>query len=153
MVVYDPANSGYDIDLGPIMLSEWYRDSPWTTVQKLFRPWKAGRPGKPLANSNLIDGKMRFPCGKTNLPCTTAGYAKFNFTSGKSHKLRLMNVGSPAVQKFAIDGHTMQVVATDYMPVKPYNTSLVALGVGQRADVIVFGSGKKGKKYVHRTRG
>ena len=42
----------------------------------------------------------------------------------------------------------MQVIATDYMPVKPYNTSMVALGVGQRADVVVFGSGKKGEKYV-----
>ncbi|KAF2159922.1 multicopper oxidase [Zasmidium cellare ATCC 36951] len=151
IVVYGPWNSGYDVDIGPVMLSEWYRDSYSTVVQKMFRPLKSGGPVRPLANSNLIDGKTRFPCGKTSLSCVTASYAKFNFTSGKNHKLRLMNVGSAAVQKFSIDGHVMQVVATDYMPVKPYNTSMVALGVGQRADVIVFGSGKKGEKYWMRS--
>lgn len=62
-----------------------------------------------------------------------------------------MNVGSAAVQKFSIDGHTMQVIANDYMPVRPYNTSMLALAVGQRADVIVFGSGKKGEKYWMRS--
>jgi FtsP/CotA-like multicopper oxidase with cupredoxin domain len=53
-----------------------------------------------------------------------------------------VNTGSNAVQKFAIDGHVMQVISNDFMPVEPYNTSMIALGVGQRADVIVYGSGK-----------
>ena len=29
----------------------------------------------------------------------------------------------------------------DYVPVIPYNTSVVTLGVGQRTDVVVYGSG------------
>jgi hypothetical protein len=36
----------------------------------------------------------------------------------------------------------MQVISNDFMPIEPYNTSMVSLGVGQRADVIVYGSGK-----------
>ncbi|KAF7192116.1 oxidoreductase ptaK [Pseudocercospora fuligena] len=151
IVIYGPSNSGYDVDVGPVMLHEWYRQDYWTSIQSIFRPLKSGGPVEPVANSNLIDGKMRFDCSKTKLPCETASYAKFNFTSGKNHKLRLMNVGAAAVQKFSIDNHTMQVVAQDYMPLKPYNTSMVALAVGQRADVIVFGSGKKGDKYWMRS--
>jgi hypothetical protein len=45
----------------------------------------------------------------------------------------------------------MQVIANDYMLIKPHNTSVIALGVGQRADVIGFGSGKKGDKFWMRS--
>ena len=151
LVIYGPWNSGYDIDVGPVMLAEWYRNEYFTYVEGLMRPLSQGGPIHPKANSNLINGKMKFPCEKTSLPCVDAEYSKFNFTTGKNHRLRLMNTGASAVQKFSIDGHTMQVIALDYMPVKPYNTSMVALGVGQRADVIVFGAGKKGSKYWMRS--
>jgi FtsP/CotA-like multicopper oxidase with cupredoxin domain len=50
------------------------------------------------------------------------------------------------VQKFAIDGHTMQVIANDFKPVVAYNMSTIALGVAQRADVIVYGCGKSSDK-------
>jgi hypothetical protein len=146
IVIYGPTNKAYDIDLGPVMLSDWYRNDYMTNIRGLMRPVSDGGPINPLTNSNLINGKMRFPCEKTTLPCTTADYSVFNFTSGKNHLLRLVNTGSNAVQKFAIDGHTMQVIANDFMPVVPYNTSMVVLGVGQRADVIVYGSGKSSDK-------
>lgn len=134
------------------MLAEWYRNGYFSYVKGLMRPIAQGGPIHPLANSNLINGKMKFPCEKTTLPCAEADFAKFNFTSGKPHRLRLMNTGAAgAVQKFSIDGHTMQVIAFDYMPVQPFNTSMVSLGVGQRADVLVFGSGKKGEKYWMRS--
>jgi FtsP/CotA-like multicopper oxidase with cupredoxin domain len=141
IVIYGPTNKNADIDIGPVMLSDWYRNDYMTSIRELLRPVAEGGPINPLTNSNLINGKMRFPCEKTNLTCSTADYSVFKFTSGKNHLLRLMNIGSNAVQKFSIDNHTMQVIANDFMPVVPYNTSMIALGVGQRADVIVYGSG------------
>ncbi|GAB7326250.1 hypothetical protein MBLNU13_g10234t2 [Cladosporium sp. NU13] len=144
MVIYEPTNKAYDIDIGPVMLSDWYRNDYMTNIRGLMRLVSQGGPIDPLTNSNLINGKMRFPYEKTILSCTTADYSVFKFTSGKNHLLRLINTGSNAVQKFAIDGHTMQVIANDFMPVVPYNTSMIALGVGQRADVIVYGSAKSG---------
>lgn len=116
-----------------------------------MRSLSQGGPFHPMASSNLINGKMESPCEKTKLPRVDADYSKFNFTIGKNHSLRLMNTGASAVQKFSIDGYTMRVIAFNYMPVEPYNTSVVALGVGQRADVIVFGAGKKGSKYWMRS--
>ena len=144
MVIYGPSNEGADIDIGPVMLNDWYRDDYMTSIRGLMNPLSLGGPKLPLANSNLINGKMRYPCSKANVPCVTTDYARFNFNVGKDHRLRLINTGSNTVQKFSIDGHVMRVIANDFMPVKPYNTSMIALGVGQRADVIVYGSGKRG---------
>ncbi|KAM0692130.1 hypothetical protein Q7P36_008331 [Cladosporium allicinum] len=118
IVIYGPTGKNPDIDLGPVMLSDWYRNDYLTNVKGLMRPISEGRPINPLTNSNLINGNMRFPCSKTNLPCETASYSTFQFTSGKNHLLRLVNTGSNAVQ------------------------NMIALGVGQRAGVIVYGSGK-----------
>lgn len=129
IVIYGPKNNDDSIDLGPVMLSDWYRDDYMTNIRGLMKPVSEGGPINPLTNSNLINGKMRFDCSKTNLPCETAIYSTFAFTSGHNHLLRLVNTGSNAVQKFAIDGHVMQVISNDYMPITPYNTSMIALGV------------------------
>lgn len=120
IVIYGPTNKAYDTDLGPVMLSDWYRNDYMTNIRGLTRPVSEGGLINPLTNINLINGKMRFPCEKTTLPCTTADYSVFKFTSGKNHLLRLVNTSSNAVKKFAIDGHTMQVIANDFMPVVPY---------------------------------
>ena len=39
--------------------------------------------------------------------------------------------------KFAIDGHSLTVIANDLVPIRPYETTAVILGSGQRYDVIV----------------
>lgn len=41
------------------------------------------------------------------------------------------------MQRFSIDGHTMTVIANDFVEVQPYTTKVVTLGVGQRSDVLV----------------
>jgi FtsP/CotA-like multicopper oxidase with cupredoxin domain len=95
-----------------------------------------------LSDNNLIDGKMNFDCSTVapgdNTPCTDrAGISKFKFQTGKTHRLRLINSGADGVQRFSIDQHTLTVIAEDFVPVKPYNTTVVTLGVGQRTDVLV----------------
>jgi hypothetical protein len=35
----------------------------------------------------------------------------------------------------------MTVIANDFVPIVPYNTQVVTLGIGQRADVLVTGTG------------
>lgn len=147
MVIYGPTNSKVDVDVGPVMLMDWYRAHYMDSVRGLLRPIAQGGLIQPLTNSNLINGKMKYPCEKTNLTCVDADYAAFKFEPGKSHLLRLMNTGSNAVQKISIDGHEMQVIANDFMPVQPYNVSMIALGVGQRADVIVYANGTAGDKF------
>lgn len=123
-----------------------------TLVEQTMAPLGKGGPNAPLSNNNLINGKMTYDCSKTDLPCTPeAGLSKFKFQSGKSHRLRLVNSGAQAIQKFSIDGHNMTVIANDFVPVHPYIANHVSLGVGQRADVLVSGSGGSGEAYWMRS--
>ena len=46
------------------------------------------------------------------------------------------------MQRFAIDGHSMTVIANDFVPVLPYPTDVVTLAVGQRTDILVKATGK-----------
>lgn len=67
------------------------------------------------------------------------GMSKFEFQPGKTHRLRLVNSGADGIQRFSIDGHRLTVIANDFVPVHPYETDVVSLGVGQRSDVLVTG--------------
>lgn len=75
---------------------------------------------------------MDFDCSKVTdgTPCTSgAGLAKFKFQSGKTRRLRLINAGAEGIQRFSIDNHTMTVKANDFVPIVPYDTNVVTLGV------------------------
>jgi FtsP/CotA-like multicopper oxidase with cupredoxin domain len=130
MIIYGPKNVDYDIDLGPVILSDWYHEDYYSLVEKTMSR-KGDNTPQPASNNNLINGKMNFPCYK-DVNCTAnAGVSKFSFTSGKKHRLRLINMSAEAMQKFSIDGHTMTVIANDFVPVEPYEVAVVTLAVGQ----------------------
>nr|AAY33970.1 laccase I [Neohortaea acidophila] len=131
MIIHGPTeNAQYDEDIGPVLLNDWYHLPP------------------PQSNNNLINGKMNV----SRQRCTpNAGISKFTFQSGKTYRLRLINAGAEGMQKFSIDGHTMTVIANDFVPLKPYQTDVVTLGIGQRSDIIVTATGKAGQSYWMRS--
>ncbi|KAI4169291.1 MAG: hypothetical protein LQ343_005789 [Gyalolechia ehrenbergii] len=137
MIVHGPhENILYDTDLGPVLLTDWYHKEYFDLVEEVM----TNRP-PPKSDNNLINGKMDFDCSRIPAggpACTpNAGISKFNFESGKTHRLRLINAGADATLRFTIDNHTMTVIAQDFVPVVPFNTNVVTLGIGQRTDVIV----------------
>lgn len=143
MVIYGPSFQNYDVDIGPVMVSDWYHREYFDLVEDVMSPEIAGRF---YSDNNLINGKMNYDCSKVvegdDAPCVSnAGISKFRFKRGKVHRLRLMNVGAQALQRFSIDGHKMKVIANDFVMVKPYETDVVALAIGQRADVLVEANG------------
>jgi hypothetical protein len=133
--------------------------------------------GVPLSDNNLINRKMNYPCenSKCNLmvavflsklnkelivrcvnlatfACTpNAGISKFSFQSGKKYRLRLINTSAEGIQKFTLDGHNLTVIANDFIPINPYSTNLITLGVGQRTDVVVEAVGQSGDAYWMRS--
>ncbi|KAI7065400.1 multicopper oxidase [Hortaea werneckii] len=153
LVVHGPTSMDYDIDIGPVMLSDWYHIPYFSIVENAVGTDLSVIP--PTSDAVLINGRGRFDCSKrsydnasqwlgSNLEsdlewtCVDeAPLAAFRFQSGKVHRLRLMNHGANGVHKFSIDNHNLTVIATDYVPVVPYTTDVVTLGVGQRADVLV----------------
>lgn len=131
-MIYGPKHEEYDIDIGPVVLEDWYHADYYSLVKGTMNGQA------PPSNNNLINGRMNYPCANTTLPCTpNAGVSKFKFEAGKKHLLRLINAGADATQKFSIDGHQLKVIAVDFVPIEPYTTDVVTLTIGQRADVIV----------------
>ena len=130
MIIYGPKSADYDIDLGPILLTDYYHESYYEIVEEIMGTdlTKVA----PRSVNNLINGKMDFNCSLVTdgTPCTdNAGLSKFQFTTGKKHRLRLINAGAEGIQKFSVDGHTLTVIANDFVPIQPYETEIVTLGV------------------------
>ncbi|RAK76339.1 uncharacterized protein BO72DRAFT_497120 [Aspergillus fijiensis CBS 313.89] len=137
MIIHGPVQPGaeYDLDVGPVMIADYTYLDYYSVLEEIL----SIPPSFPNVDNNLINGHGANGTG--------TGYARFNFTSGKKHRLRLLNTGANANQKFSIDGHTMTVIANDFVPVQPYTTEVVTLGVGQRTDVIVEATGQPTDAY------
>ncbi|UPL01463.1 hypothetical protein LCI18_012397 [Fusarium solani-melongenae] len=144
LIIHGPREKkNYDIDIGPVLLSDWYHKEYFDLVEETMQP---NSPGPVFSDSNLINGKMNFNCSSVEegdtTPCNNnAGISKFRFKRGKTHRLRLINAGGEGLQRFSIDEHTLTVIANDFVPVEPYDTKVVTLGIGQRTDVLVKADG------------
>ena len=152
MIIHGPKNVDYDIDLGPVLLTDYYHKEYFDIVEDVMgtNPAKVA----PKSDNNLINGKMNYNCSLVTdgTPCVNnAGLSKFQFQTGKKYRLRLINAGAEAIQKFSIDGHKMTVMANDFVPINPYDTEIVTLGVGQRSDVIVEANGNPDTAYWMRS--
>ncbi|KIW07853.1 uncharacterized protein PV09_01768 [Verruconis gallopava] len=150
VVVHGPQIPGacYDEDLGPVFINDWYHADYYSLVETTM----AG--GLPLSDNILINGKMNYPCDNTTAVCTAnAGISKFQFTPGKKYRMRLINPSAEAILKFHIDGHNLTVIANDFVPIVPYTTNVVTVGVGQRSDIIVEATGSAGDSYWMRATG
>jgi FtsP/CotA-like multicopper oxidase with cupredoxin domain len=92
MVIYGPKNRDYDIDLGPVMLSDLYHVPYLQTVNYTVMGGPPRPPPNITSDNNLINGKMDFNCSTVapgdKTPCVSnAGMSEFKFTTGKVRKL------------------------------------------------------------------
>ncbi|MCJ1286660.1 hypothetical protein MMC26_006006 [Xylographa opegraphella] len=152
MVIYGPTQYHYDIDLGPVFLTDYFHKDYFEIVKDI----ESTNQTKWLqySDNNLINGKMKYNCSNANdeQPCVDdAPLAQFRFQKGKTHRLRLINAGAAGQQFFSIDDHEMTVIANDYVPLEPYTTTTVFLGVGQRTDVVVRATGNANQSYWMRS--
>lgn len=150
MVIHGPNEVDYDVDLGPILVTDWFHDTYDHLVDLLLSPSSNGLPFRPYSDSNLVGGVGSYPCANvTNgAPCTVVPYASYEFQPGKTHRLRFVNTGAQAFETISIDGHTMTVIANDFVPVQPYQTEFVTIGVGQRVDVLVTANSGSGSYWL-----
>lgn len=118
-----PSSAPYDEDLGTLLLSDWFHQTP----DQLYN--QASTSGPPTAPGGLINGTGVYNSGGNH--CETT------FTPGKRYRIRLVNAALDSFFRFMIDDHTLTVVSTDFVPIVPYETTNVGLGVGQRYDVII----------------
>jgi FtsP/CotA-like multicopper oxidase with cupredoxin domain len=127
IVIHGPSSMDYDEDLGPLLIGDWYHADAFS----LF--WvEILTPHAPLPPSTLINGQGFFDCSpKNDTRCTgTSKRHELSFKKGKKYKLRLANTGSLLTLKFWIDGHKFTVIANDFVPVEPYETDVIIIGIG-----------------------
>ncbi|UKZ82862.1 hypothetical protein TrVFT333_010662 [Trichoderma virens FT-333] len=129
ILINGPATANYDEDLGHIFLNDWDH----STVDELISI--ANKVGEPKLANGLINGTNVYrPKGSIS----QIGH-RFNisFISGTSYRIRLVNAAIDTHWKFMIDNHVLQVIAMDLVPITPYNTTVLSIGMGQRYDIIV----------------
>ncbi|KAF8861398.1 hypothetical protein BDZ45DRAFT_800116 [Acephala macrosclerotiorum] len=155
MIIHGPSIANYDIDIGPVLLTDYFHKDYYSIVEDVIST-NINEVLQPSDN-NLINGHNNFNFSTTSLNSTAksssnAGVATFQFTAGKTHRLRLINAGAEGMQKFSIDGHNLTIIAQDFVPVNPYDTQVVTLGIGQRTDVLVKSPPNfKGKSFTMRS--
>jgi FtsP/CotA-like multicopper oxidase with cupredoxin domain len=127
IVINGPASAPYDVDMGVLMLNDWYHDTTdylWATEARSGTP--------PAVNNGLING--------TNVYNDGGKRFETSFQAGKRYRFRLVNAAMDTHFKFTIDNHNMTVMASDFVPVVPYETDVLSIAIGQRYDIVVEAS-------------
>ena len=86
--------------------------------------------GPTTADNGVINGTM------VNAAKTTGSYNKVALKKGKTYRLRLVNTSVDNHFKVSLDNHQFNVIAADFVPMVPYSTSWLFIGIGQRYDVV-----------------
>ncbi|RDW85906.1 multicopper oxidase-1 [Coleophoma crateriformis] len=127
IVINGPATADYDEDLGSLFLNDW---SHATADQELLH---AEAYGPPTLDNGLINGTNTY----NNSGTIVGSRFSTDFVAGTRYRIRLVNAAADTHFKFTIDNHTMEVIATDFVPIVPYSTDIVSISMGQRYDIIV----------------
>ncbi|CUS13825.1 unnamed protein product [Tuber aestivum] len=149
IVVHGPSSANWDIDLGPVLLTDWFH-RPANDLATEMAQSITGFP--PVADNGLINGKNKYDCSSSGSPdpnCKNSGTRyETKFQAGKKHLLRIVNTGTDVMFKFSIDGHKMKVVSTDWVPIKPYEAEVISIAIGQRYEVIVEANATPGDYWM-----
>ena len=124
IVIHGPAAANYDVDLGVLFLSDWDHE----TADALYTQAETG--GPPTLDTGLING--------TNVWENTTG-TRFStsFDSGSSYLFRLVNPSIDSHMDFSIDNHVMTVIAMDFVPIVPYETTVLAIGTIWKSPIYI----------------
>ena len=109
--------------MGVLFLNDWTHQ----TADQVYTA--AETSGPPTLDNGLING--------TNVYGDVGSRFNMTFTEGESHRIRLVNGAIDTHFKFMIDNHTMTVIAMDFVPIVPYETTVLSIGMGQRYDIVV----------------
>jgi FtsP/CotA-like multicopper oxidase with cupredoxin domain len=124
ILIHGPASANYDEDKGVIIMNDW----DVNTVDELFTT--AQKDGPPTLDNALINGTNVF--GSDGAANQTGTRFNTSFTEGTSYRLRLVNAACDTHFKFSIDNHTLTVIANDLVPITPYKTNVLNLGMGKK---------------------
>ncbi|GAB7364083.1 hypothetical protein MBLNU230_g4635t1 [Neophaeotheca triangularis] len=130
MIFDGPATAPYDEDLGPYVVNDWYYTTAFQMDVLALNNLQAQSP-PPGGDNILINGTNKNPDGG----------GEHNKVKGlkknKKYRLRIVNTSVDNAIRVSLDGHKMTVIATDYIPSKPFEAETILIAVGQRYDVVI----------------
>ena len=123
IVINGPATANYDEDLGLLILSDWSHqtvDELWTTAETA---------GTVTLDTALINGTNVWGDDGSS---DQVGYRyNVSLTEGNSYRMRVLNSALDTHFKFSIDNHTLTVIAADFVPITPFTTEILSIGIGK----------------------
>ncbi|KAK3388473.1 multicopper oxidase-domain-containing protein [Sordaria brevicollis] len=138
LVVHGPASAPYDVSFAwPHFMTDWVHRS---AVDE-FDNEKSSKVRGSKADNILLDGMGRGPKAasqyggediRTLYPVTT-------ILPGQRVRLRLINGAAGTSFIFSIDGHAIEIIANDLVPVRPTFVDSLLVAIGQRYDIIIHG--------------
>ena len=132
IVINGPASANYDNDAGIIMLNDWTHE----TADALYESAQVS--GPPTLDNGLINGTNVY--GEDGSSEQTGSRFAMAVTSGESYRLRLVNAAIDTHFKFSVDNHTMTVIASDLVPIEPYNTTVLDINIGEVENPLISGA-------------
>lgn len=156
LTIYGPTSANYDEADTPIIMNDWVHENTSVAFKEelaggipLADSLLLGGQGnfkcsdldpnccnscRPCAPNSTVD--LEFCCTPNPL-CTQAlqqrkgsTYTK-TFEKGKRYLMKLINGSAGAMFHFSIDGHDLEVVQTDLVPIVPFKTDSLFIGIGE----------------------
>jgi FtsP/CotA-like multicopper oxidase with cupredoxin domain len=124
IIIAGPTTTNWDIDVGALPLTDWFHEGIFTAEDQ-----EQHALGPLTADNALVNGSMVAASG------SGGSYSVTTLTPGKAHLLRLVNTGINQYFTVSIDNHPMTVVAADWTPIVPFNTSSITLAIGIRCSL------------------
>jgi FtsP/CotA-like multicopper oxidase with cupredoxin domain len=102
-----PATANYDVDMGTLTLGDWSHLVADVEMSSAIQH------GPPTLDNGLINGTNTWT--ETNGTVIGSRF-EMDVVAGTTYRLRLINVAADSQIKFTIDNHTLDVIATDFVP-------------------------------------
>ncbi|KAK4182965.1 multicopper oxidase-domain-containing protein [Podospora australis] len=145
ITIHGPSSDDYDIaPEQPILITDWIHNSAF----EYLRDDTANNASillNGVGNVNSFAGiEIVSP---SDIPAPYTVNVKRNAPGSKPYRylLRLINTSFETTFVLSIDNHNMTVVEMDFVPIQPYNTTDIFIGIGQRFDVIVAANAPEGQ--------
>ncbi|ORY19189.1 Cupredoxin [Clohesyomyces aquaticus] len=116
-------------------VSDWYHDQMPGMVNYYLSRANTDQHGgaEPIPNATLINDKQT---------------ETFKIKPGKKYLIRIISMTALAAHYVQFDGHQMEVVAIDGVPVKATKTDVIQVSAAQRYDVVITGLANPKKNYA-----
>ncbi|KAK4184062.1 putative laccase precursor [Podospora australis] len=130
ITIYGPSTANFESNeaFRPLLLSDWNHRSVFEDWPLMMESGAA-----PAMTNILINGTGQFGYGPKPDKYTIW------LDDKRAHMLILVNTAVDTTFVFSIDDHQLEVIEMDFVPIQPYNTTNLKIGIGQRYHVLVHG--------------